>query len=169
MSSYKYSKYINDDIVKLVYNIAFSYNKNFLDFDDLIQEGFLGLYKAYNSYNSSKNVSFKTYAYYWIKKQISEYVKKNRKIKIFEEFELEDLSYEEKFDFDEKNIDFKTDELDFLEQKVLDLFYNHKKTFNEISEILNLKREKIRQIYSKALRKIKINKKLTQSLLKVNL
>lgn len=47
--------------------------------EDLIQEGMLGLFKAFRSYNPSLNTSFKTYASLLIKRQIqSAFLKNNR-------------------------------------------------------------------------------------------
>lgn len=47
--------------------------------DDLIQEGMLGLFKAFRSYNANSSTTFKTYASLLIKRQIqSALVKNNR-------------------------------------------------------------------------------------------
>lgn len=169
MLDYHNFKGINKELVSLVYSIALSYKNNFVDFDDLVQEGFLGLKKAYKNFDPSKNVLFHTYAYYWVKKQILEYIKNNKKLNLtnFDEVGLENLSYEENFDhqqYKENNkINFKKDTIDELEQKVLDLNFNKNLPLDKISKELNIPRERVRQIYNKALRKIKINTKVIES------
>jgi len=56
---------------RLVATIAKKYNRVFapsdMEFQDLIQAGNIGLYKAVNMWDSRKNVKFSTYAYYWIR------------------------------------------------------------------------------------------------------
>lgn len=47
------------------------------EFDDLIQEGYIGLHTAVMNYNSQSNVRFITYAYYWIKQKMIQHLKKN--------------------------------------------------------------------------------------------
>lgn len=57
---------IYDEIIRrhksTVEIIASKYQNNFLERDDLIQEGYIGLYAAIKSFNSSKNTKFITYA-----------------------------------------------------------------------------------------------------------
>ena len=48
---------------------------------DLIQEGNLGLYESVEKFELKHNTKFLTYATYWIKKKIIEYIKKNNIIK----------------------------------------------------------------------------------------
>ncbi|MDW8055202.1 MAG: sigma-70 family RNA polymerase sigma factor [Elusimicrobiota bacterium] len=172
MSNYQHDKYFDEELVDLVYSIALRYRNNFVELEDLLQEGFLGLAKAYKNFDPSKNILFKTYAYYWIRKQILEYIKNIKKFSYisFDEIETEKLSYQEKFeDNDNHNeISFNEEVFTELEQKVLDLSFNKKVPLSDIAKELNLKRERVRQVQNKALRKIKINKELTESLLKVN-
>ena len=42
--------------------------------EDLLQEAFFGLYEAVQHYESSENVLFMTYAYYWIRQSVVKYV-----------------------------------------------------------------------------------------------
>lgn len=63
---------------KLIYKIANRFyveNTNSIDFEDLVQEGYLGLIAACNKYNPNLNTKFITYAFYWIYKNISRFFK----------------------------------------------------------------------------------------------
>lgn len=160
------------ELVGLVYSVALRYKNDFLDFDDLLQEGFLGLQKAYKNFDPSMNVSFHTYAYYWIKKQILDYVRKYKKLETLnlDEVEHSKLKYEEKFELDVNfgEINFDKCNLSDLERKIVIYNFYEKKPFKEIAVELSLSTERVRQLYKKALRKIKINKKLTNDLSKIN-
>ncbi len=151
----------------LVYSIALKYQNNFVEFEDLLQEGFIGLYKAYKTYNSKKNVMFSTYAYFWIKKQIIEFIKQQKKNTFLglEEANIENISYNEEISIEDLDeINFEVNNLSDLEYKILELNFKQKIPLDEIAKILNLSREKVRQIKTKALRKLKVNTKLTKSL-----
>ena len=52
-----------------------SSNNNNLNKEDLIQEGMIGLTNAIDKFDLSKNVSFSTYAMYWIEARIIRYAK----------------------------------------------------------------------------------------------
>lgn len=54
----------------LVISIAKGYRDRGLDFEDLIQEGYLGLIKAINKFDISKGFTLSTYASYWIRQNI---------------------------------------------------------------------------------------------------
>ena len=56
---------------KLVYSIARKY-RPFMNasYDDIVQLGRIGLSKAVDKYDLSKNTKFATYATYWIKQSI---------------------------------------------------------------------------------------------------
>lgn len=59
---------------KLVYHVASAYNqlaeKGAFDFDDLVQEGNLGLYRAIEKYDPDLGYTFSTYAIPWIRQSI---------------------------------------------------------------------------------------------------
>ena len=48
---------------------------------ELFQEGYIGFMKACNKYDESYKVKLSTYSYYWIRKYMDDYVKKNNKNK----------------------------------------------------------------------------------------
>jgi RNA polymerase sigma-32 factor len=67
---------------RLVTKIAYKYGRNNprLESEDLIQQGLLGLSKAAEKFDLSKDVSFITYAHYWIDQSVRSYVMDNRSI-----------------------------------------------------------------------------------------
>lgn len=71
-------KNIKDRIVnsnlRLVFDIAVKYSyvcDGVFSIDDLVSYGILGLIKAIDKFDSSKNTKFSTYAYYWIRRTIT--------------------------------------------------------------------------------------------------
>ena len=56
--------------LRLVVNIARSYTGKGLSFQDLIEEGNLGLLRAVEGFNPNMGTRFSTYASYWIKQSI---------------------------------------------------------------------------------------------------
>lgn len=66
--------------LRLVVSIARTYIGYNLPLSDLIQEGTIGLMKAVKRFDERKNVRLVTFATYWIKAEINEYVIKNWRI-----------------------------------------------------------------------------------------
>ena len=62
---------------KLVISIAIKFKKFGLPFGDLLQEGNVGILKAAYKFDTNINVRFSTYARWWIKSSIQEFVLKN--------------------------------------------------------------------------------------------
>ena len=54
-------------LTPMVYKLAHKYKRNHTqDFDDLLQQGFLGVVDAYNHFNPNAGAAFSSYAYTWI-------------------------------------------------------------------------------------------------------
>jgi RNA polymerase sporulation-specific sigma factor len=70
----------------LVKILSHKYVNQYLELDDLMQEGFLGLLNAVNTFNSTKKVNFKTYAKVCILNKIKNFAKtfNTQKAKIFQ-------------------------------------------------------------------------------------
>ena len=66
--------------MRFVAFIAHGYKGYGLEQDDLIQEGTIGLMKAVKRFNPHKNVRLASFAVYWIRAEIHEFVFKNWKI-----------------------------------------------------------------------------------------
>ena len=62
---------------KLVITTAIKFRRYGLPFGDLLQEGNIGILKAAYKFNPKMNVRFSTYAIWWIKSSIQEYVLRN--------------------------------------------------------------------------------------------
>jgi RNA polymerase primary sigma factor len=69
--------------MRLVLNIARSYHTQLLPFEDLVQEGAIGLVTAAERYDPGKGYRFSTYATHWIRQSISRAVdNKSKAIRI---------------------------------------------------------------------------------------
>ncbi|RKY42015.1 MAG: hypothetical protein DRP80_07235 [Candidatus Omnitrophota bacterium] len=146
----------------LVKSIASRY-KGRVPFEDLIQEGFLGLLEAEKRFDSSKKAKFSTYAFYWIKKKISEAVRKEKAQSLnsseLKEEILEGSIIEKTYESEDLDIFSFNKNLLSLEQKIFKLYFREGKSLPQIAKELNIRREKARQIKYLLLRKIKINRR----------
>ncbi|WP_446811709.1 sigma-70 family RNA polymerase sigma factor [Methylomonas sp. 2BW1-5-20] len=64
----------------LVAFVAHKYKTSNLSFDDLMQEGLVGLIKAVDRFDPDRGICFSTYAIYWIRQAISRLIVKQEKI-----------------------------------------------------------------------------------------
>ena len=64
--------------VRLVSKVARKYT-HIAEYDDMMQEGCIGLSKAAEKFDTTKDIKFCTYAYFWVFKSIQEYLKKENR------------------------------------------------------------------------------------------
>ena len=69
---------------KIIYSIINKYR--YIDKDDLYQVATLGVMAACDNFDSSKNVSFTSYAYLYILGQVKKYIANNRTLKVSKEY-----------------------------------------------------------------------------------
>ncbi|MBN1622031.1 MAG: sigma-70 family RNA polymerase sigma factor [Endomicrobiales bacterium] len=140
-----------EEFIPLVKAVARKYARYGVLFDDLVQEGMLGVIEAKERYHDSKKAKPTTYATYWIKKKIIDYIQKENSINVSDINEFENnLSYSDAASA-EKEVCI-PDELPETEKQILDLFINRRKTLSEIADFLDMRREKVRQLKNKAVR-----------------
>ena len=146
------------ELFPLVKSIALKYASNNHPLDDLMQEGMIGVIKAVDNYDETKDTKFSTYAVYWIKKYILDYIAKDSNLP-FSEYN-ENLHETE---YDTIQTTLETISIEFppnfpsLEKQVIIKLYQHEFTLSEVSKQLNLPRERVRQLREKALRRLKAN------------
>ena len=162
----------------LVISIAKRYVNKHVLIEDLIQEGFLGLIAAAERFDTERGCQFSTYAVYWIRYYISRAVRKATKgyeslyldksmgedgdSTLVESImdENEPLSYE----VAEQNeqIQFVAEMVSCLkpkERRIVELRFGLNSeiehSFEEIGELLNLSKERVREIEVKALKRLR--------------
>jgi len=64
----------------LVNYVAYKYKASSLGFDDLVQEGIVGLIRAVDRFDPNRGIRFSTYGIFWIKQAISRLIIKQEKV-----------------------------------------------------------------------------------------
>lgn len=144
---------------RLVHSIAGYYANKGLPIEDLRQEGLLGLYKAYQSYDPAFETKFSTYAVYWIKKQILKALNQETGINVQTE-ELSEAMLDKVIAPVEpasasQNIAFPIDMPD-LERRIIHLSFAQNLCLKEIAAKLELSVEKVKQHKQKGIRRMRI-------------
>ncbi len=75
----KAKKKIIESNLRLVVSIAKVYKNSGLPFEDLVQEGNLGLIKSVDKYDWKRGFRFSTYASWWVKQAIGQHVMKRKR------------------------------------------------------------------------------------------
>ncbi|MFO7897186.1 MAG: sigma-70 family RNA polymerase sigma factor [Candidatus Cloacimonadales bacterium] len=151
---------IYEEYLPLVLDIVKRYQHLGVPREDLIQEGMIGLMEAEKRFDAKYGTKFSTYAVYWIKKQILAAVDKEHK----SGFETENL-IEETAAAPAAAPSTRTSQylnlphnMPRLERRVLRLLYEEERTLKEIAELLEISREKVRQLKEKAMRRLRAHK-----------
>lgn len=166
--------------LRLVVYIAKKFENSGINIEDLISIGTIGLMKAINSFNSSKNIKLATYASRCIENEILMYLRKTQKIKteisIDEPINVDsegndlalgdilgtenDAMYKQVEESDNKKIvDRAIDTLGSREKMIMELRYgfNGKKelTQKEVADKLGISQSYISRIEKKVIEKLK--------------
>ena len=114
-------KQLGRENYKLVPYFAKNYiQKNQLTYDEkneLIQEGYIGLMEAAKRFDESRNYKFSTYGSWWIKRYLSNYMKKKKKNTM-----IDTVEFNETIHHDKKNIE-KEINMDILNKSERDMLY----------------------------------------------
>ena len=164
--------------LRFVFNIARKYAGKGIPISDLISEGNLGLVKAIEKFDTTKDVKFITYAVYWIREYMSASIRKNYSradLTLIEDLQdtakkndakqiantkIYDIEDEECDDGKDKMIDELLCVLNDKEKNIMEFtygLYGHKPlTFQEIGKKYHISSERVRQIKIEALDKVRM-------------
>lgn len=164
----------------LVYSNARSYRK-FPNYEDLVQEGFIGLLRAVRKFNCNLFPNFFVYAEQWIRHSVKrsasrfDVVYNPNKIRVVYA-EPSDIGKEDESNFTPEDIffvketsikiekvlkDFPTRDREIV-KRIFGLGEYKQQTLREIGPIFGLTHERIRQIKNKVILKLRKNKSLNE-------
>ena len=139
----------------LIYHFAnkykVKYKLNYDQYNDIVQEGSLGLIRASEKYNATKGAKFSTYGSIWIRSYMGKYIKNHykKKLLLLNEKSI-NVAYEDKYP--ELNLDIGLSE---KEKIILYLRYDRCKSYREISEIIGVSQHTVIKWHKNILIKFK--------------
>ena len=164
--------------LRFVFNIARKYTGKGIPISDLISEGNLGLVKAIEKFDTTKDVKFITYAVYWVREYMSASIRKNysradltliddlqdtakkNDTKLITKSKLYDIEDEDVDDGKDKMIDELLCVLNDKEKNIMEFTYGlggrKQLTFQEIGKKYHISSERVRQIKIEALDKVRM-------------
>ena len=165
--------------LRFVITVAKKYrSKTDVSFSDLISEGNIGLIKAAQKFDPTRNIKFSSYAVWWIKASINECIERykgNIEYNFVDDYQMINLAEKdnlydnvnEEFEKKMNNLQSRKSAIDDLikcleerERKIIILFYGlgesgKEMNLDEISKEMSLTKERVRQIKDSALVKLK--------------
>ena len=148
--------------LRFVVAIARQYQNKGLPIDDLISEGNIGLMKAARKYDGERGVRFVNYAVVFVRQQIEKALKlESAELRVENMKDVRDDNSSDVAD----GMEYSLDSLNERELKVVTAYFGigqERLTMAEIAEEMNLRRERVRQIRNKAIRRLKKDKKIKE-------
>lgn len=141
------------DYLLLVKSIAAKYHG--LPFEDLVQEGCIGLIDAARSFDPSRGTQFSTFAWYHIRKRILSALQTNEILELHPDEEKIPDPSEGQAEDTPKRLNLPEDMPD-TEELILRYSFEDKLSLKQISRIMGMRVERVRYIKAKALRRMKI-------------
>jgi len=141
------------DYLPLVKSIAAKYHG--LPFEDLVQEGCIGLIDAARSFDPSRGAQFSTFAWYHIRKRILSALQTNEILELHPDEEKIPDPSEGQAEDTPKRLNLPEDMPD-TEELILRYSFEDKLSLKQISRIMGMRVERVRYIKAKALRRMKI-------------
>lgn len=163
--------------LRFVVSVAKGFRYTGIPFTDLIAEGNMGLIKAAQKFDSTKNTKFISYAVWWIKAYIQSYISHNRtevddvvdQINggMLMSLEVEEENINERFEGEMELLNMRNAAIEDLmsclhgrEKEILTLYFGiedgKEKTLEEIGEKMSLTKERVRQLKDKAMVKLRV-------------
>jgi len=173
------AKRVEDELIislaYLVHSVVFKY-KRFDNYEDLYQEGMIGLIKAVQQYNSDTSFHFTRYAMWWIKARVVRSIKKlnlitvsgDENMRYFMQYDIQDNDMVEDNDPEKNailmeevnNLHSIINSLPEKHQQIIKMRYglgNKEHNLQDLGDKLNMTREGVRQLEHRILNKIKNN------------
>ena len=164
--------------LRFVFDIARRFRGRGVSMSDLISEGNIGLMKAIERFDMSKDVKFITYAVFWVKERMMSSIKANSSridSSLLDDFKdadsnddcnnlikdkVNDVEDEETSHFREDLLDGLMCVLNDKEKKIMEFSYglcgNKEMSFQEIGKKYHISSERVRQIKLRSLDKIRM-------------
>jgi len=145
------------DYEGLVRSFVAKYKNKSLSQEDLFQEGIFGLLEANMRFDPERETQFATYAHFWIKKRILLALKREIAQNSEHSTYHDDLARIQAPEAEHKTSDMSLpDDMPELERDILRLSYAERLPLLEIAKRTKLRPERIKQIRSNALRRLRL-------------
>ena len=167
----KYRNIVLESNLKFVFSVAKKYRGRGVDMEDLISEGNMGLIRAIESFDISKDVKFISYAVFWIKAYIENFIKRKsfqteREINVDDDDECKEKYFTEEVEehisnmeqFNQYNVQQLLSVLTERERNIMEMYFGingDEMTLDDIGEVLEISKERVRQCKVTAIRKMR--------------